>query len=110
MEDSLVELFNRGRVWLLLDGVDEMTVGAYGNAPLQAIAKQLTTGWVSSARVVLTCRLNVWDAGKNALERFDTYRTLEFSYGDGKKPDSDQVKQFISKWFELSDPQLGKAL
>jgi HEAT repeat protein/energy-coupling factor transporter ATP-binding protein EcfA2 len=110
MEDSLVELFNRGRVWLLLDGVDEMTVGAYGNAPLQAIAKQLTTGWVSSARVVLTCRLNVWDASKNALERFDTYRTLEFSYGDGKKPDSDQVNQLISKWFEPTDPQLGKAL
>ncbi|MBD2013821.1 GUN4 domain-containing protein [Microcoleus sp. FACHB-53] len=110
IEDSLVELFNRGRVWLLLDGVDEMTVEASGNAPLQAIAKQLTTGWVSSARVVLTCRLNVWDAGKNALERFDTYRTLEFSYGNDKKPDSDQVNQFISKWFEQSEPQLGKAL
>jgi HEAT repeat protein/energy-coupling factor transporter ATP-binding protein EcfA2 len=110
MEDSLVELFNRGRVWLLLDGVDEMTAEASGNAPLQAIAKQLTTGWVSSARVVLTCRLNIWDAGKNALERFDTYRTLDFSYGNGKKPDSDQVNQFISKWFEPSDPQLGKAL
>jgi predicted NACHT family NTPase len=110
MEDSLVELFNRRRVCLLLDGVDEMTVGAYDNAPLQAIAKQLTTGCVSSARVVLTCRLNVWDAGKNQLERFDTYRTLEFSYGNAKKPDSDQVKQFISKWFEPSNPQLGKAL
>jgi HEAT repeat protein len=110
MEDSLVELFNRRRVYLLLDGVDEMTVGAYDNAPLQTIAKQLTTGWVSSARVVLTCRLNVWDAGKNQLERFDTYRTLEFSYGNAKKPDSDQVKQFISKWFEPSNPQLGKAL
>ena len=111
MEDSLVELFNRGRVWLLLDGVDEMVIGATtGGLPLQTIAKQLTAGWVSSARVVLTCRLNVWDAGKNALERFDTYRTLEFSYGNGKKPDSDQVNQFISKWFEPSDPQLGKAL
>jgi HEAT repeat protein/GTPase SAR1 family protein len=111
MEDSLVELFNRGRVWLLLDGVDEMAMGTTtGGLPLQAVAKQLTAGWMSSARVVLTCRLNVWDAGKNALERFDTYRTLEFSYGNGKKPDSDQVNQFISKWFEPSDPQLGKAL
>jgi HEAT repeat protein/energy-coupling factor transporter ATP-binding protein EcfA2/Fe-S-cluster formation regulator IscX/YfhJ len=111
MEDSLVELFNRGRVWLLLDGVDEIAMGATtGGLPLQMIAKQLTTGWVSSARVVLTCRLNVWDAGKNALERFDTYRTLEFSYGNDKKPDSDQVNQFISKWFEQSEPQLGKAL
>jgi HEAT repeat protein/GTPase SAR1 family protein len=106
MEDALIELFNRKRVWLLLDGVDEMAVAN----SLQAIASQLATGWVSSARVVLTCRLNVWDAGKNALERFDTYRTLEFSYDDGNKPDSDQVNQFISKWFEPSAPQLGKAL
>ena len=52
---------------------------------LTAIASQLTTGWISNARVVLTCRLNVWDAGKNALEKFDTYRTLEFSYGEGEK-------------------------
>ncbi|WP_456057599.1 hypothetical protein, partial [Aerosakkonema funiforme] len=29
---------------------------------------------------MLTCRLNVWDTGKNALEAFDTYRNLDFSY------------------------------
>ena len=74
MEDSFVELFNRERVWLLLDGVDEMSVET-GN-PLTAIASQLTTGWISNAWVVLTCRLNVWDAGKNALERFDTYPSV----------------------------------
>lgn len=108
MEDSFVELFNRERVWLLLDGVDEMSVET-GN-PLTAIASQLTTGWISNARVVLTCRLNVWDAGKNALERFDTYRTLEFSYGNRHKPDLDQVNQFISNWFASSNQQLGKAL
>ncbi|MEH2416377.1 NACHT domain-containing protein [Nostoc sp.] len=108
MEDSFVELFNRERVWLLLDGVDEMSVET-GN-PLSAIASQLTTGWISNARVVLTCRLNVWDAGKNALERFDTYRTLEFSYGDRHKPDSDQVNQFLINWFVTSNPHLGKTL
>lgn len=108
MEDSFVELFNRERVWLVLDGVDEMSVET-GN-PLTAIASQLTTGWISNARVLLTCRLNVWDAGKNALERFDTYRTLEFSYGDRNKPDSDQVNQFLINWFASSNPHLGKAL
>ena len=100
MEDSFVELFNRERVWLVLDGVDEMSVET-GN-PLTTIASQLTTGWISNARVLLTCRLNVWDAGKNALERFDTYHTLEFSYGDRHKPDSDQVNQFLINWFVTS--------
>ncbi len=94
MEEALGELFNSGRVWLLLDAVDEM-VDESGNA-LAKIANQLT-GWVASARVVLTCRFNVWDAGKNALEAFDTYRNLDFSYGDAQTPD--QVGQFIRSWF-----------
>jgi predicted NACHT family NTPase len=68
-----------------------------GGLPLQGIANQLT-GWVGDARVVLTCRLNVWDAGKNALEAFDTYRNLDFSYGDAQTPD--QVGQFIRRWFK----------
>ncbi|HEY9709678.1 MAG TPA: HEAT repeat domain-containing protein, partial [Oculatellaceae cyanobacterium] len=97
MEEDLGELFNSKRVWLLLDAVDEMTVGAQSLAPLQLIANQLT-GWVADARVVLTCRLNVWDAGKNALEAFDTYRNLDFSYGDAQTPD--QVGQFIRRWFK----------
>ncbi len=97
MEEDLGELFNSKRVWLLLDAVDEMTVGAQSLAPLQLIANQLT-GWVADARVILTCRLNVWDAGKNALEAFDTYRNLDFSYGDAQTPD--QVGQFIRRWFK----------
>ncbi|MEM1172848.1 MAG: NACHT domain-containing protein [Cyanobacteria bacterium P01_H01_bin.35] len=58
MEDALVKLFNQGRVWLLLDGVDEMGV----KNPLQFINSQIS-GWVASARIILTCRLNVWDVG-----------------------------------------------
>jgi hypothetical protein len=58
---------------------------------------------------VLTCRVNVWDASVNALQGFDTYRTLEFSYGDGNKPD--QVKQFICEWFSKAEkPELGEPL
>ncbi len=106
MEEALGELFNSKRVWLLLDEVDEMAVGAQGLAPLQTIANQLT-GWVSDARVVLTCRLNVWDAGKNALEAFETYRNLDFSYGNAQTPD--QVGQFIRRWFK-SKPALGERL
>ncbi len=107
IEEALGELFNSKRVWLLLDGVDEMVVGATTQGlPLQALANQIT-GWVSDARVVLTCRLNVWDAGKNALEAFDTYRNLDFSYGDAQTPD--QVGQFIRSWFK-DNPALAERL
>ncbi|MFB2980241.1 HEAT repeat domain-containing protein [Microseira sp. BLCC-F43] len=94
MEEALGELFNSGKVWLLLDAVDEMAIGATTGLPLQTIANQLT-GWIADARVVLTCRLNVWDGGKNALETFETYRNLDFSYGN-----LDGVGQFIRRWFK----------
>ncbi len=48
LEEEFIKLFNSGKVWLLLDGADEMRV----SAPLQQIAQQLT-GWVDRARVVL---------------------------------------------------------
>jgi rRNA maturation endonuclease Nob1/energy-coupling factor transporter ATP-binding protein EcfA2 len=90
MTAALGELFKGGRVWLLLDGVDEMV----NTNPLYSIASQIT-GWVANAKVVLSCRLNVWDAGKNALQGFDVYRNLDFDYPE-------QVKQFIHKWFNLT--------
>ncbi len=99
-ENALVELFKSDRVWLLLDGVDEIAgdsglVGATYASPLQAIASQLE-GWVAKARVVLNCRLNVWEANLNALENFETYRLLDFDYPD-------QVKEFICCWFRCRD-------
>ncbi|MFB2879475.1 HEAT repeat domain-containing protein [Floridanema aerugineum] len=96
MKKALAELFNSRRVWLLLDGIDEMGV----LNPLGAIASQLR-GFLASARVVLTCRLNVWDAGKNALDNFDIYRNLDFS--------EVQMGEFISRWF-ASCSELGEQL
>jgi HEAT repeat protein/DNA replication protein DnaC len=106
MQDALGELFNSNQVWLLLDGVDEMVMGTQSHTPLQWIANQFT-GWVGNAQVVLTCRLNLWDVGKNALEAFETYRNLDFSYGDVQT--SDQVGQFIRRWFQGS-PHLDERL
>jgi HEAT repeat protein len=106
MQEALGELFNSGRVWLLLDAVDEMAVGGQSLAPLQLIANQLI-GWIADAKVVLTCRLNVWDAGKNALEAFETYRNSDLSYGDAQN--SDQVEQFIRRWFR-DNPELAERL
>ena len=86
--DELGQLLKTGKVWLLLDGVDEMTIAD----ALHQISIQMREGWLQNVRVVLTCRLNVWDAGKNALDRFDVYRNLDFDYPS-------EVHQFIDKWF-----------
>ncbi|MEG4487197.1 NACHT C-terminal alpha/beta 1 domain-containing protein [Microcoleus sp. D2_18a_B4] len=105
LKTELKKLCNQGRVWLLLDGVDEMAV--QGEGPLGAISNQLK-GWVGQARVVLTCRLNVWEANRNVLaDNFEIYRTLDFSYGDSTKPD--RVGEFIAKWFNKT-PNLGQEL
>jgi energy-coupling factor transporter ATP-binding protein EcfA2 len=106
-QKALEQLFKSGEVLLLLDGVDEMPA----LSPVEALAKirEELTGWVAKARVVLTCRVNVWDASVNVLQGFDTYRTLEFSYGDSDKPD--QVRQFICQWFSHAEkPELGEPL
>ncbi|MCT7986297.1 NACHT domain-containing protein [Laspinema sp. A4] len=100
-EDFLAQLEQR-RVWLLLDGVDEMAKErATAGLPLQQIATQLK-GWIASARVVLTCRVNVWEANLNALEAFETYRMLNYNYPSN-------VQEFIRKFF-VKDPANGEAL
>jgi HEAT repeat protein len=107
LEKELAKLFNGGEVLLLLDGVDEMPA----SSPVEALAKirHELTGWVAKARVVLTCRVNVWDTSVNGLQGFDTYRTLPFEYEDGNKPD--QVTEFICQWFSKTDkPELGEPL
>ncbi|WP_094672558.1 NACHT domain-containing NTPase [Hydrocoleum sp. CS-953] len=92
--ENFTEQFERGRVWLLLDGVDEIATS--GSQTLQNISRQLS-GWVGKARVVLTCRLNVWQADVNALSEFETFRLLDFDYPQ-------QVHQFIDNWFNSPQP------
>ncbi|MGJ5632604.1 HEAT repeat domain-containing protein, partial [Nostoc sp. CALU 1950] len=101
MKDDFVALFNQNNVWLLLDGLDEMSASS-GN-PLTEVARQVReSGFISQARIVLTCRVNLWDGSINALDNFDTYRTLDFSYPE-------QVEKFIHKWF-VAIPKTGKQL
>lgn len=85
--------FLRRRVWLLLDGLDEMTLETRDALSLR--------GWVSQARVILTCRLNVWQTNPRIIHGFETYRMLEF-----RLP---QIEEFIQKWF-LDDKALGNRL
>jgi NACHT domain/HEAT repeats/PBS lyase HEAT-like repeat len=89
--ESFKELAAAGRVYLLLDGADEM--GGDGLTKIQGILEQ---PW-KNLRVVITCRLNLWDGGsQNVLkEQFKIFRTLDFSYDN-----PDRVQQFIDKWFE----------
>ncbi|HEY9863628.1 MAG TPA: NACHT domain-containing protein [Candidatus Obscuribacterales bacterium] len=75
-------------VFLLLDAVDEMGI----TSALTTINQQLAEGWTQGLRVVLTCRLNVWEGEKNALRDFDVYRNLDFN--------SQQIQNFIEQWFK----------
>jgi HEAT repeat protein/GTPase SAR1 family protein len=93
----------QGRIWLILDGLDEMKANSPTEA-LTSIKKQIGSGYLAKARVVLSCRLNVWDANlTNPFSNFDIYRTLEFE--DSQRDD------FIQQWFNKSKkPQLGTDL
>ncbi len=112
LQQDLVAQFQTGRVWLLLDAIDEMAIDpsiALGN-----LARQLQ-GWIGEAHIIVTCRSNVWDSGKNVLENFTTYRNLSLDRGYNRSPD--RIKQFMQGWFknrpdlsenllaELSQPQ-----
>ncbi|NMG20984.1 NACHT domain-containing protein [Brasilonema bromeliae] len=102
IQQQLIKRFQQGGVWLLLDGVDEMGFDSPVRA-LDTIQKQLTS-WLTQARVVLTCRMNVWDASvNNPLSGFDTYRTQDF--------EPEQIDEFIQNWFaDAKNPQRGEQL
>lgn len=82
--DALTQ--EKERIWLLLDGLDEMTARVETRH-----VEQLLTGWVSKTRAIVTCRVNVWEADKNAFSGFDVFRNLPF--------ERSQIEQFIRLWF-----------
>ncbi|MFB8796842.1 MAG: NACHT domain-containing protein [Microcoleus sp.] len=87
------------RVWLLLDGVDEMT----HTQGMQQLGKDLLRTWVQAARVVVTCRVNVWEADQNAFSGFDVFRNLQFN--------PEQVTEYIRRWFAgMRDAATGESL
>ena len=86
-QNELIEKFNEGNVWLLLDGLDEMVLDSN---PLYWVNSQIK-GWIESAKVILTCRVNVWKSGNNYLSNFDVYENLPSS--------ESQRDEFIYKFF-----------
>lgn len=77
--------FKGGAVWLLLDGLDEMS-----QSDLQALNFR---GWVMNAPIIVTCRLNLWQANPRQLQGFQTYLTQPFQ--------DEQVQEFIRRWFPV---------
>jgi hypothetical protein len=96
LRESFAELFGSGLVWLLLNGADEMATN-FGQ-PLAWVSQQLQSSWVSQAKVVMTCRLNLWNSTGERLSEFDTYKMLDFQDGE--------IQEFITKWFANPAEQL----
>ncbi|HLO86068.1 MAG TPA: NACHT domain-containing protein [Nostocaceae cyanobacterium] len=99
IKSEFEELIKTGKIWLLLDGVDEMAVNS--GSPLTEISNRLTA-WSQGLNLILTCRLNVWEANPYSLNNFKAYRTLQFN--------QDQVEKFIQDGFQKSNPELGVKL
>ncbi|MFN9362998.1 MAG: NACHT domain-containing protein [Pseudanabaena sp.] len=88
-KNDLFQQFQSGEIWLLLDGLDEMRAKSSADA-LEKINREIKEV-IGQSQVVLTSRLNVWDAYLNRLSGFDTFRMGDFS--------PEQVDKFISDWF-----------
>lgn len=98
IKEDLEKQCRQGRVWLLLDGLDEMT-----NPTAARFIASLQSGWVTGVRMVLSCRLNVWEIAQNSLSGFDVYRNLDF--------EPEQVERFIRCWFvKTGEAQAGEQL
>ena len=94
--EEFKELFKTGQVCLLLDGVDEMSVPAEqrGLSQLWVIYNQVK-GWSDQVRVIMTCRVNVWEADP-LFDKFEMYRNLQLEYPE-------QVEQYIDNFFSKPD-------
>ena len=92
--NQLQELLQQQGVWFLLDGLDEMQAASSVDA-LNKISQDISK--LAPARVVLTCRLNVWDASTKNLLDFQNFKTQEFS--------SKQVRNFILAWFQRAEEE-----
>jgi HEAT repeat protein/energy-coupling factor transporter ATP-binding protein EcfA2 len=105
---SFEALADAERVWLLLDGADEM-----GEEALSKLDVALKEAWAKPMRAIITCRLNLWDASPtNKLQtspNFQVYRTLDFKYTN--PVGQDEVKAFIDHWFRfMEEPEAGHKL
>ncbi|MDB9519315.1 NACHT domain-containing protein [Roseofilum reptotaenium CS-1145] len=105
--EYLRQLFESGRVFLFLEGLDELPILRRKESPLSLLADQLTD-WIAPAQVILTCRSNLWENHPNILEDFEVYKIAGLTHPE-------QINEFVDKWFEYcqnrpSDQDLASAL
>ncbi|WP_225901186.1 NACHT domain-containing protein [[Leptolyngbya] sp. PCC 7376] len=89
--NEFASLIEQGKVWFLLDALDEM--GDPSSRAATTLAHSVES-WLGNAHVVLTCRSTVWKSGKNPLAYFTTYRCQSFG------SDNQQLENFIQQWFQ----------
>jgi hypothetical protein len=91
MEDGKArfeKLLSSGKVWLLLDGLNEIGSKIFGE-----LHDQLKKPWAKDIKVVLTCRLNEWEAsGGSLIQAFDTFRLLRY--------EDSQRNEYINRRFK----------
>ncbi len=84
--ESLNELINKGRVWLLIDSVEMLDNTSVRSLDVN-LERQLE-GWGKNLKMVITGHNYGWENANN----FTLYSPLPFSYPE-------EVKSFITKWF-----------
>ena len=90
----LFQQFQAGKIWLLLDALDEMQAKSSDEA-LDRISREIKE-IIGQSRVVMTCRLNVCDTYINSrVLNFDTFRMGNLSI--------EQIDSFISQWFSFTE-------
>jgi HEAT repeat protein len=104
IRNEFIKLVRTDRFWLLLDGLDELSLGTTDRLVGVISQLQQLMGMRPAAHVILTCRSSFWDAEK-AANWFDTYCILEFNH----TPDRNQVQDFITQW-AWRRPQQGQDL
>jgi HEAT repeat protein len=91
---SLIQFLKSNEIWLLLDGVDEMSA----TNTLDRLRSDLSKGWAESARSIVSCRLNVWYVDRQALGvGADVYQMQNFEIA--ADPAQDMTFQFTQRFF-----------
>ncbi|MBE9011573.1 NACHT domain-containing protein [Pseudanabaenaceae cyanobacterium LEGE 13415] len=104
--DQAERLFLTGRVWLMLDGGDELA-SSYSSPIDHLMQEILRSSWLSRSSVILTCRLTLWKANLGSFSTFKTYQLEKFSAEH--QGSSRQITDFIRRWF-ISTPEVGENL
>lgn len=101
---SLEALFNQGKVWLFIDGLDEVE----SMSGLLSIRKALLEGVLGKAHWVFSCRTHWWESLANPMRKLDmqVYEVLPLKSGSG-----DQLED-VGVWIDgyASSPDAAQIL